>query len=267
MNVSDGSAMLIGWAVMAAVMLALWARQCFTRNAGPVDVAWAFGTAAMIAWLAWAADGSPARRWLVASLGVAWGVRLGLHLARRVRGEPEDGRYRAMRESLGARAQPVMFLFFQMQAGWALLFALAPWAAASSQRGELGAWDLAGVAIWIAAFAGEWAADRQLARFRADPANRGRVCDTGLWRYSRHPNYFFEWVHWFAYVAIGVGSPYWWVTLAGVALTCVFLTRLTGIPYNEMQALRTRGEAYRRYRTNTPAFIPRPPRGRPEAGA
>ena len=266
MDPGDGSAMFIGWAVMAAVMLALWARQCFTRNAGSVDVAWAFGTAAMIAWLAWAADGSPARRWLVAALGVAWGVRLGLHLARRVRNEPEDGRYRALRGSLGSRAQPVMFLFFQMQAGWALLFALAPWAA-SSHYGKLGAWDLAGVAIWIVAFVGEWAADRQLARFRADPANHGRVCDTGLWRYSRHPNYFFEWIHWFAYVAIGAGSPHWWVALAGVALAYVFLTRLTGIPYNEMQALRTRGEAYRRYRMSTAAFIPLPRGKRPEGRA
>lgn len=266
MNAGDGSAMFIGWAVMAVVMLALWIRQCFTRNAGVVDVAWAFGAAAMIAWLAWAADGDPARRWLVAALGVVWGVRLGVHLARRVGNEPEDGRYRALRESLGPRAQPVMFLFFQMQAAWVLLFALAPWAAASGDA-ELGAWDLAGVAIWAVALAGEWTADRQLARFRADPANRGQVCDTGLWRYSRHPNYFFEWIHWFAYVAIGVGSPHWWVTLAGVALTYVFLTRLTGIPYNEMQALRTRGEAYHRYMVSTGAFIPRPRGERRESRA
>lgn len=257
MNLSDGSAMLIGWAVMAVAMLALWARQCFTRKAAVVDVAWAFGTAAMIAWLAWAADGAPERRWLVAALGLVWGVRLGLHLARRLGSEPEDGRYHALREFLGARAQLGMFLFFQVQAAWALLFALAPWAA-SLKAGQLGPWDLAGVAVWSLALAGEWTADRQLARFRANPANRGRVCDVGLWRHSRHPNYFFEWIHWFAYAAIGVGSPYWWVTLAGVALIYFFLCRLTGIPFNEMQALRTRGEAYRRYQRDTPAFIPLP---------
>ena len=257
MNPSDGSAMLIGWSVMAMVMLALWARQCFTGKAAVVDVAWAFGTASMIAWLAWVADGAPERRWLVAALGLVWGGRLGLHLAHRVYNELEDGRYRALRQFLGARARLGMFLFFQVQAAWALLFALAPWAA-SLKAGPLGLWDLVGVAIWVAALAGEWQADRQLARFRADPANQGRVCDLGLWGRSRHPNYFFEWIHWFAYVAIAVGSPHWWVTLAALALIYVFLTRLTGIPFNEMQALRTRGEAYRRYQRNTPTFIPLP---------
>ena len=256
--------MLIGWVVMAGVMFALWARQCFTRNAAVVDVAWAFGTAAMIAWLAWAANGATERRWLIAALGLAWGLRLGLHLARRVRSEAEDGRYRAMREFMGARAQLGMFVFFQVQAAWALLFAIAPWAA-STKAGPLDLWDLAGVVIWAAALTGEWTADRQLARFRADPANRSRVCQVGLWRHSRHPNYFFEWVHWFAYAAIGVGSPHWWVTLAGLALVYVFLTKLTGVRFNEMQALRTRGEAYRRYQETTPAFIPLPGKWRPAA--
>ena len=251
--------MLAGWAVMAVVMLVLWLRQRDTGNAGVVDVAWAFGTAAMIGWLALAADGAESRRWLIAALGALWGVRIGLHLLRRLRRESGDGRYTYMREYFGARAPLVMFAFFQVQAGWTLLFALAPWAAASSPA-ALGAWDLAGAAIGLAAITGETVADRQLARFRADPANRGRVCDVGLWRYSRHPNYFFEWLYWFAYVAIGVGSPHWWLTVATVVLMYVFLTRITGIPHTERQALRTRGDAYRRYQAEVGAFFPRPPR-------
>lgn len=258
MNRDAGTAMLIGWAVMAIVMLALWQRQRSTRNAGIVDVAWAFGTAAMIPWLAYVADGDPWRRLLVAILGAAWGLRLGFHLARRVSGEKEDGRYRHMREAFGKRAQPIFLGFFQIQAVWTLLFAIAPWAASSSQRG-LGLWDALGVAIWVTAITGETLADRQLAAFRANAANRGKVCNVGFWRYSRHPNYFFEWLHWFAYVAIGVGSAHWWVTLAGVVMTYLFLTRLTGIPYTESQALRSRGEAYRRYQETTNAFIPGPP--------
>jgi steroid 5-alpha reductase family enzyme len=261
MSLDDGVAMLSGWAIMAIVMLALWQRQRTTGNAGVVDVAWAFGTAAMIPWLALAADGDFARRVLIASLGALWGVRLAAHLARRVFGEAEDGRYRHMRESFGDRGQTVFFVFFQVQAGWTLLFALAPWAASASAR-ALGWWDALGVTIWLTAMIGEAVADRQLATFRAEPSNRGRVCDVGLWRYSRHPNYFFEWIHWFAYVAIGIGSPYWWVTLAGVAMTYVFLTRLTGIPYTESQALRSRGDAYRHYQETTNAFIPGPPTNR-----
>ena len=250
--------MLIGWAVMAIVMLGLWRRQCSTHNAGIVDVAWAFGTAMMIPWLAFVADGDPWRRLLVAILGAVWGLRLGFHLARRVRSEAEDGRYRYMRETFRERTQTIFFTFFQIQAIWTVLFAIAPWAASSSERG-LGWWDALGVAIWVTAMAGETIADRQLAAFRADASNRGQVCDVGFWRYSRHPNYFFDWVHWFAYVAIGVGSPYWWITLCGVVMTYLFLTRLTGIPYTESQALRSRGDAYRRYQETTNAFIPGPP--------
>jgi len=253
------------WAAMAVLMLALWEVQRRTRNAGIVDVAWAFGTAVVGAWFALAAhDGDPARRLVVAAMAGAWGVRLGAHLARRVLSEAEDGRYRAMRESLGARVQPVMLGFFQIQALWAVLFALPMWAAAASPAPALAWTDLAGVAVFVAAMAGEAIADRQLARFRADPANRGGVCDAGLWRYSRHPNYFFEWIHWFAYVLLGLGSPLWWVTVAGVAVMYVFLTRITGIPHTEAQALRSRGEAYRRYQRTTSAFFPRPRAGSSE---
>jgi len=252
--------MLLGWAAAAALMAVLWVVQHRRQNAGVVDVGWAFATALLAAWLVLAGEGGePGRRWLVVALVGLWGLRLGWHLARRVASEAEDGRYRAMRTALGARAQPALFLFFQVQGLWALLFALPVWAAAQSPVPAPGPQDLIGVAIWLAALAGEALADRQLARFRRDPANRGRVCAVGLWRYSRHPNYFFEWLHWWAYVAIGLGSPWWWVTLAGVAGVFVFLIRLTGIPYTEQQALRTRGEAYRAYQRTTSAFVPWPP--------
>jgi steroid 5-alpha reductase family enzyme len=258
---------LWGWAALALLMLALWAVQCRTRNAGPVDVAWAFGTGMVTVWFALGADGGTgARQWLVAALAAGWASRLGAHLWRRVGSESEDGRYRYLREKLGARVHPFMFVFFQVQALWALLFALPMWAAATAPGTGLAWNDWAGLAVWIASMCGESLADRQLARFRADPANRGRVCTVGLWGWSRHPNYFFEWLHWFAYVLIGIGSPHWWVTLAGVAAMYAFLTRVTGIPWTEQQALRSRGEAYRRYQETTSAFFPWPP-GEPRAQA
>ncbi len=252
---------LWAWAVLAALMFALWLVQYRTRNAGTVDVVWAFGTGLVGVWFALGAeDGALERRWLVAAMAAAWGVRLGAHLLGRVRAESEDGRYRYLREQLGDRVQPFMLGFFQIQALWALLFALPMWAAASAP-GPAFAWnDLAGLAVWLAALSGEAVADRQLARFRADPANRGKVCDSGLWGWSRHPNYFFEWLHWFAYVLIGIGSDHWWITIAGVAVMYLFLTRVTGIPWTEQQSLRRRGSAYRHYQQTTPAFFPRPPR-------
>jgi len=120
--------------------------------------------------------------------------------------------------------------------------------------------DVLAIAVWIVAIAGEGVADRQLARFRADPENRGKTCRAGLWRYSRHPNYFFEWVHWFTYVLLAFGSPYVWLTLAGPAVMLLFLYKVTGIPYTEKRALMSRGDDYRRYQETTSAFVPWFPR-------
>jgi len=116
--------------------------------------------------------------------------------------------------------------------------------------------DLLAVGVFLVSVAGEAIADRQLAGFRADPANRGKTCRTGLWRYSRHPNYFFEWVHWWSYVLLGLGSPYWLVTILGPALMLVFLFKITGIPATEERALLTRGEDYRNYQRTTSPFFP-----------
>lgn len=257
--------MLLAWGALALAMAALWLVAWRRRNAGIVDVAWAFGTAVAALWLI-AADTAVVgvRGWLIGALMAVWGARLGSHLWRRVTAEPEDGRYRHMRESLGAKAQPVLFGFFQIQALWGLMFALPAWAAARSAAPALGVYDAVGVAVWLAGQAGEIVADRQLARFRADPRNRGAVCDTGLWRYSRHPNYFFEWLHWVGFAIVAVPSPYWWVAALGVGVMYVFLTRITGVPHTEAQALRSRGAAYERYQRTTSAFFPLPPDRVPE---
>jgi steroid 5-alpha reductase family enzyme len=110
--------------------------------------------------------------------------------------------------------------------------------------------------------AGEALADRQLAAHRRDPANKGKTCRSGLWRYSRHPNYFFEFLHWFAYVFLAVGMGIGWIaaSLIGPAVMLVFLYRVTGIPYTEAQALRSRGEDYAEYQRTTSPFLPLPPK-------
>jgi steroid 5-alpha reductase family enzyme len=240
-------------------MLVLWLIQQRRGNAGIVDVAWAFSTGALGALFALAADGAWTRRAVVAGLALAWGVRLGVHLWIRVAREAEDGRYRHLRERWGGAADTNLFVFFQVQAAWAVLFAL-PMLAAARNPGEWTLLDGAGVAIWAIGLIGEAVADRQLAAFRAVPANRGRVCRDGLWRWSRHPNYFFEWLHWWGYIVLAIGSPLWWVPLAGVIAMGFFITRVTGIPPTEAQAIRSRGEAYRDYQRTTSAFVPWPPR-------
>jgi steroid 5-alpha reductase family enzyme len=121
-------------------------------------------------------------------------------------------------------------------------------------------WLVSAVLIWVFAVAGETLADAQLARFRTTPGNQGLVCREGLWRYSRHPNYFFEWLHWFSYVALASGAAISWL---GPVLMYVFLRWLSGIPHTEAQALRTRGELYRTYQRTTPMLIPWFPRSEP----
>ncbi|UCG88369.1 MAG: DUF1295 domain-containing protein [Gemmatimonadota bacterium] len=249
---------LLSWGGLAVVMAVLWARQVKTQNATSVDVAWSFGLAALALIYAVFADATVERRLLVGGLALVWALRLGVFLLfNRVLGHSEeDGRYSAMRNHWGARGARNFFWVYQAQAAVAILFSIPVLAAMSG--GQLDGFAYAGVAVWVIAVAGETIADRQLARFRSDPANKGQVCQVGLWRYSRHPNYFFEWVHWWAYVLIGHGALLTWV---GPTAMLVFLFRISGIPYTELQAVKSRGDAYRRYQSTTSVFVPWFPRG------
>jgi len=243
--------------VLSVALALLWVRQLATRNATSVDVAWSAGLAFLSIAYPWFVEGDLIRRVLVGALGALWALRLAWYLLsdRVLRATEEDGRYRAIRQHFGARANLFLFFFYQGQAAVAVLFSLPMLAAMTG--GPLDGWAFAGVIVWLVAVAGETIADRQLARFRNDAANRGQVCDTGLWRYSRHPNYFFEWVHWLAYVLIGHGALLTWIGPVGMLL---FLFRLTGIPYTEKQALKSRGDRYREYQRTTSVFFPWFPR-------
>ncbi len=249
--------LLIGWLGMAVVMLALYTVQRTTRDAGIVDVGWSLGVGALAVFYAFAADGESSRRVVLAVLAGLWGLRLGGYLLKdRVLGKGEDGRYQMLRETWGSRAQLFFLAFFQVQAVWAVMFSV-PFLPVVFNRAWFPVWsDWAGIAIWLVAILGESIADFQLARFRARPENRGRTCRAGLWRYSRHPNYFFEWVHWFAYVLLAVGSSYVWAALLGPVVMLLFLHKVTGIPYTEKHALASRGDEYRRYQQTTSAFVP-----------
>jgi steroid 5-alpha reductase family enzyme len=125
----------------------------------------------------------------------------------------------------------------------------------------LAAIEITAIALWTVALIGEAIADAQLERFKAQPSNRGRTCRIGLWRYSRHPNYFFEWLIWVAYALFALASPYGWIAIACPLVMLYLLFRVTGIPATEAQALRTRGEDYRQYQAATSAFVPWFPKG------
>ncbi len=241
--------------LLAAVLMSLgWLWQRARSNAGIVDVLWAAGVGGSAIVLAISGSGAPSTRWALGLLGGLWGGRLALHLWRRVRSEPEDGRYQYLREHWNGD-QLKFFGFFQFQAFLIVLFAL-PFVAVACNRQASLPWLAAAGAIWLLSVLGESIADAQLARFRSDPSNKGKTCRAGLWRYSRHPNYFFEWLHWFAYVCLAVGSPIAWLAWAGPIVMYVFLRWISGVPYTEKQALRTRGEDYRQYQRTTSILIP-----------
>jgi steroid 5-alpha reductase family enzyme len=240
--------------VMVIAMTAGWLWQRKRSNAGIVDVLWSAGVGFAAVLMALAGQGAVLPRVLAAAMGVAWALRLALHLAHRVAHEQEDGRYRYLRDHWQGH-QGKFFAFFQAQALLVLLFAL-PFAAVAANPSASVPLAASAVAIWIVSVTGEALADRQLRRHRASGAPHGKTFRGGLWRYSRHPNYFFEWLHWFAYIPLAMGSPIAWMAWAGPVVMYVFLRWVSGIPFTEAQAVRTRGDDYREYQRTTPMLIP-----------
>jgi steroid 5-alpha reductase family enzyme len=248
---------------MAAIMAAAWAIQRRTGNSGWIDATWTFGVGATGAWLALAEGaGPPWRRAMVAALVTAWSLRLGLHIVARTRKASDDPRYRKLMEEWGAAAPARLFQFLQAQALVGAVLALAVALAASAARTDARLQDIVGAALLAAALIGEAVADAELARFKADPANRGRICDVGLWRWSRHPNYVFEWLGWVAYPVIAIdfagGAPWGWLALAAPAVMYWTLRYVSGVPPLEEHMRRTRGPAFAAYAARTPIFFPWP---------
>lgn len=248
---------LWAWAAAAVAFAGLWVVCHRIKNAGYVDVAWAFCIGAGVIVAAVLLGDENNRSIIVALLGATWAFRLAWHLFVRLHGKEEDGRYAHMRRYFGDKAPLAFFVFFQMQAVFVVLF-LAPMIAAITQPAAPNWRDILGMVIWVVALGGEVLADQQLSNFKRVPENKGKVCKRGLWRYSRHPNYFFEWVHWFAYLAIGarLSESIGYAALAGPVVMGLFLLFVTGIPYTERRAVQSKGEAYRQYQRETSAFIP-----------
>ncbi|MEI8016922.1 MAG: DUF1295 domain-containing protein [Schlesneria sp.] len=256
MSLDPASQLALASMIAALLMLLLWCIQWRTRDAGIVDVGWAGCLGFLAIFYGSTNPDCTWRTWMVVTIASVWSLRLAIYLLRdRVLGKPEDGRYQKLRAGFGSRANLFFLGFFQVQALLAWFFSLAFWLA-MRRSGPMDVWDLFGISIWLISVAGETLADSQLARFRANTSNRGTTCRSGLWKYSRHPNYFFEWLHWWTYVAIAWTSPLGWMTLAAPALMLFFLLKVTGIPATEAQALISRGADYRKYQQTTSMFIP-----------
>jgi len=239
----------------------LWIASLRLRNASIVDIFWG-ANFALVAWLYLATtDGFRPRGVLVATLVTLWGLRLSIHIGRRNHGAGEDYRYRAMRDSWGTRFRWVsLFTVFLLQGLILWIVSFPIWQAMRSGAPAALTWiDGLGVALFAVGFLFESVGDRQLARFKADPANRGKLLASGLWRYTRHPNYFGDAVVWWGLTVVALATPGAAWTLVSPLLMTGLLRKVSGVALLERR-LRQSKPGYREYVERTSAFFPWPPR-------
>lgn len=240
--------------IMALVWL--WAKK--NKNAGVVDVFWALNFPVITVITFFLSEGFETRKFLICGMFLLAELRLGLHLWQRVIGHlnEEEGRYQQLRKEWGENANRNFFWFFQFQAISNVLLAIPFFIITANSLTTISLLEYLGLAIWIISFFGEMIADRQLAEFKKDPSNKGKVCNTGLWNYSRHPNYFFEWLTWMGYFVFALASPWGILAIISPAIILYLLLKVTGVPNNEEQNLRSKPVAYKKYQQTTSAFFP-----------
>lgn len=241
---------------LSLIMTLAWGVQRMTGSSGWIDAIWscAVGIGGVAATLL-PDDGAIYQRRIVVSILVAvWALRLALHIASRTHGAEDDPRYARLMQEWGTRASLNLFIFLQAQAAAAFVLVLAVRLAAINPLPFPGLFDICGIVLLLIAIAGETIADGQLRAF--GKAHKGAVCDIGLWKYSRHPNYFFEWLGWVAWAVIAIVQPWGWLAIGAPALMYYLLVFASGIPPLEAHMLASRGDLFRTYQARTNAFFP-----------
>jgi len=269
MNMPPLTAVAMAAAALFVAKAVAWLIQRRWGNAGIVDGIWAWALGSLAAWFAWAGHAPPEVKLLLALMGLGWGVRLGTYLWARNWRTAEDWRYAELRAEWGTQAQFKMFWFFQFQNLFTLALACSAfmpaayrWSGSDGSAPPDSPGHLAlglALAIWLIALGGEALADAQLKAFKAQGAAPGEVCERGLWRHSRHPNYFFECVHWLAYVPLAWGSPMWAWSLLAPAVMCLLILKISGVPLMERQLALSK-PGYADYMRRTNRLIPGPAR-------
>lgn len=254
--------LLIATVALAVAFAGVFAIARRLNNYGAVDIAWSYAFGFLALGYALALDGWVVRRALLAVMVGFWSLRLGTHLLRRVaRQHPkEDERYRQLRTQWSSNFRRKMMGFFQVQALSVALLGLPFLIAAGYTEERLRPVEIIGLIVWFLAAVGEGIADAQLSRFKRSHSDASLVCDVGLWRYSRHPNYFFEWMIWVGYALFALSAPLGWLSIISPLGILWLLLRVTGIPMTEEQSIRSKGDAYRRYQKTTSVFVPWFPR-------
>ena len=258
-------ALVFGAGMMVCLFAGTWLLSRKLDNYSFVDVAWSYGLLLLLPLYLVLTDGSASRRATISCMGMLWSFRLGTHLLLRVtKHHPrEDVRYKVLREEWGACLSRNFFMFFQAQGVLILLLSLPMLLSLRNDNPRFSVAEWLGIAVWCLGFAGESIADWQMKRFKSRPDAKGKVCHTGLWRYSRHPNYFFESIIWWGFWLFACGSPWGWATIYAPILILYFLLRVTGIPLTEKCAVESKGDLYREYQRTTSAFVPWFPKNLP----
>lgn len=240
-------------------MTITWLIAVKLDNYSIVDISWSFNFTFIVLLLYFLRAGAINPIFaLMVVLAAVWSGRLGIHLLIRILShlDKEDGRYLELRADYGKNVKSRFFLFYMMQAASNVLLAL-PFLILYSDPGPVyTVWVYAGFVLWPVAWIGVFVADGQLSAFRRKNKNKGEVCNVGLWKYSRHPNYFFESMIWVAYALMATSSPVGWLAWLSPAIILFLLLKVTGIPLNEKQSLKSKGEKYRRYQRTTSKFVP-----------
>jgi steroid 5-alpha reductase family enzyme len=258
---------LLAGALILGLMIVLWLISLALRNSSIVDIFWGTGFV-IVAWAAHllSAAGDPLRKWLVVLLVTVWGLRLSLHILWRNWRKPEDFRYAKWRQENGARWWWISFFQVFLLQGVLMWIVSAPVVAAQAIPGgpPLGVLGVLGILVWAVGFFFEAVGDLQLSRFKADPANRGKLLDRGVWRYTRHPNYFGDATQWWGFYLMAAATGWGALTVLSPILMTFLLVRVSGVGLLE-QSLKDAKPGYREYIERTSAFIPWFPK-RPRAG-
>ncbi len=249
---------LVSFACVSLVMIVVWIWAYRIKNAGVVDIFWAFNFTVIAAVIWLMAEGYDARIKVVCILSGLWSLRLGIYLLKRVGShlDVEEGRYKQLREEWAPNANRTFFIFFQAQALSNVFLAIPFFITAANTDASLTMLEYIGASLWFVSIVGEGIADWQLKKFKSNPANKGKVCEYGLWNYSRHPNYFFQLMIWISVFVFALSSPYGWISILCPITIGYLIFKVTGIPMTEEQAVRSKGQLYIDYQRTTSVFFP-----------
>lgn len=249
---------LVSIIACCVIMILVWIWAYRIKNAGVVDIFWAFNFLVIAAIIYYMANGWELRKQIVCGLAALWSLRLGFYLLVRVGShlKEEEGRYKQLRKDWSPNPDRKFFIFFQAQA-LSCVFLAAPFFIVAMNKEEgLTLLEKIGAALWLLSIIGEALSDWQLAQFKKNPANKGKVCQYGLWNYSRHPNYFFQLMIWISVFIFSLSSPLGWIAIICPLTIGYLIFKVTGIPMTEEQAVRSKGEAYKEYQRTTSVFVP-----------